>query len=332
MKGILLLPILFLFQPSALAEEMDGSISRKIDSHIKQANQAKKADDVSSLCDQIRGAWELTFFNKDRLNKYDSSRNWNSLFTTLTAKYKEYECLRYAGVLPFDPLEIISQSPSTRSDNKISKNKKASTLSYGSTAKTEIDPKTHKMCLQAQDYKGCVDAQSVNSNKEGNSCPDGYAFIGGGYCREVTCSYKGLAGGKNEPLLGGKKWKCGPVGTLIKERTSLTFGPTLRIGNNSDCPSGLPEKGWTSTCDAPYKEPPKEERVFGRANRSGGGGGGGGGGVYKSSGPQPKNYQNWQPQNNTAKPFSHYQNKYNNQIKTTNPYGNGIHKNWGTIP
>ena len=91
-------------------------------------------------------------------------------------------------------------------------------------------------------------------------------------------------------------WNC------YKRENITYFRPSLRIGNNKDCPSGLPEKGWESTCDAPYKEPPKEERVFGRANRSGGGGGGGA--VYKSSGPQPKNHLNWQPKNNTAKPYN----------------------------
>ena len=66
------------------------------------------------------------------------------------------------------------------------------------SAQDSVDQKTHKMCLQANDYVGCVKAQSGNaltptriitqqggSVIEGNSCPVGYAYSGGGYCTNV---------------------------------------------------------------------------------------------------------------------------------------------------
>ena len=136
-----------------------------------------------------------------------------------------------------------------------------------------VDPEVHKLCKDVKDYMGCVKAQSQDSDKAGNSCPDGYAYFGEGYCREVTCVNYSLVGEPHDTLLGGRKWKCtGPAAGF-----TLSFGQALRIGNNPDCPTGVPEKGWGSTCDAPYKEPPKEERVAGRPMRSSRGGGSYGG-------------------------------------------------------
>ena len=36
-------------------------------------------------------------------------------------------------------------------------------LSLGLPVQAEVDPKIHKMCLQAKDYMGCVKAQTTNS-------------------------------------------------------------------------------------------------------------------------------------------------------------------------
>mgnify|MGYP001197516972 CR=1 FL=1 len=128
------------------------------------------------------------------------------------------------------------------------------------------------MCLQATDYIGCVKAQSLNfgSNEvitnpgtataRGNSCPPGYAYIGQGYCREVIC--RGWGGGEtNNPLIAGKIWRCKRMGA---GKLNLDLKDTLRIGNNPKCPVGEPKIGWNSTCDSPYKEPPKEERIYGK--------------------------------------------------------------------
>ncbi len=143
-------------------------------------------------------------------------------------------------------------------------------------AKAEVDPKVHKMCLKAMDYIGCVNANVDRSNSvevfnnpgtarsRGNTCPYGYAFIGQGYCAEVICKM----GGRNNPLLAGKKWKCTPK--WGETRANLEPGPKVRAGNNKQCPKGDPQVGWSSTCEAPYKEPPKSDRIEGRRNYTSG--------------------------------------------------------------
>ena len=212
-------------------------------------------------------------------------------------------------------------------------------LSLGLPVQGEVSTKTHKMCLKANDYLGCVKAQTTSlgakktvsnsgtTTKKGNSCPTGYAYIGNGYCREVTCQRW-----ETSSVLVGKKWTC----DQMKNRKALSFGETLQVDNDPNCSKGEPKIGWQSTCDAPYEEAQEKEKILGKLKnknyRSAGGGGGGGGVIYRSSGTQPQNHLNWQPNNNTSKPFSSYQNKYNNQIKTTNPYGNYQHKSWGNIP
>lgn len=75
-------------------------------------------------------------------------------------------------------------------------------------------------CLKASDFQGCVNVMTGKSTapvetkitvdmdkirSTGNSCPSGYAYIGGGYCREVRC-YINARG--HDPLLGGKGWSC----------------------------------------------------------------------------------------------------------------------------
>ena len=67
-------------------------------------------------------------------------------------------------------------------------------------AVAEVDAKTHKLCLEAKDYLGCVRAMRgetmptsrvINSQgadmAEGNQCPSMFAYIGGGNCQEVKC-------------------------------------------------------------------------------------------------------------------------------------------------
>ena len=149
-------------------------------------------------------------------------------------------------------------------------------LALPTSVNAQVDPEVHKMCLQAKDYQGCVNANVGRSNSvevfnnpetassRGNSCPYGYAFIGQGYCAEVICKM----GGRNNPLLAGKKWKCTPKPG--ETRANLEPGPKVRAGNNNQCPNREPEIGWTSTCEAPYKEPPKAERIEGRRNYTSG--------------------------------------------------------------
>ena len=62
----------------------------------------------------------------------------------------------------------------------------------------EVDPKIHKLCIEAEDYVGCVRAMKgetmptsrvINSQgadiAEGNQCPSGFAYVGGGNYMEV---------------------------------------------------------------------------------------------------------------------------------------------------
>ena len=87
-------------------------------------------------------------------------------------------------------------------------------------ALAEVDSKTHKLCLEAKDYAGCVRAMKgdltpsqrlINvqgaSETEGNACPDGMAFAGGSTCKSIKCviSYKA---NESELILKGKGWKC----------------------------------------------------------------------------------------------------------------------------
>lgn len=95
---------------------------------------------------------------------------------------------------------------------------------------------------------------------KGNSCPFGHAYVGEGYCKQVICQL----GGRNSPILGGRMWKCSPH--FGEDRGNLELGPKVRIGNNRNCPKGEPKIGWNSTCNSPYVEPPKSERIEGRRN------------------------------------------------------------------
>ncbi len=97
------------------------------------------------------------------------------------------------------------------------------------------------------------------ATSKGNSCSPGFAYVGNGYCREVIC--ENALARSNHPLLGGKKWRCKP---WAADSFVLDVGTQMRIGNNQACPSGEPEIGWTSTCEAPYQEPPKSQRAQGR--------------------------------------------------------------------
>ena len=69
-------------------------------------------------------------------------------------------------------------------------------------AVAEVDAKTHKLCLEAKDDAGCVRSmkgEAMPTSRliksqgadiaEGNKCPAGFAYIGGGNCQEVKCQY-----------------------------------------------------------------------------------------------------------------------------------------------
>lgn len=119
---------------------------------------------------------------------------------------------------------------------------------------------SHEMCLSAADYAGCFKVHSKTDQLDGNACPQGYAFVGDKTCREVECRYLAYRA-PHSALLAGKAWKC-----KSQNLTRMKLIPGMRVGMiyDSKCPEGTPEIGWNSTCDHPYEEPPKTDRVEGR--------------------------------------------------------------------
>lgn len=131
----------------------------------------------------------------------------------------------------------------------------------GSVEAQAVDPKLHKLCIEAKDYAGCIRSMKGDEatirviNQEsaplpaGNSCPIGYAYRGGGLCQAVVCP---IEPGGNEPMLAGKNHKCGnaPFWSGWMGRLPLRWGAqTARAFVDPNCPSGEPLLGWTSTCD-----------------------------------------------------------------------------------
>ena len=136
----------------------------------------------------------------------------------------------------------------------------------------EVDPKVHKLCIEAKDYQGCVKSQSgleagssqptrvINQEgaavAEGNACPSGYGYVGGGYCQKVVCDL----GGDHDSRLGGKEWACKTGGAgIFVSLVSLGMasgagilrfngGDELRTFQDKKCPFVELEVGWNSTC------------------------------------------------------------------------------------
>ena len=136
-------------------------------------------------------------------------------------------------------------------------------LAVSLPAFAEVDSKIHKLCVEAKDYSGCVRSMKgetmptsrvINSQgadiAEGNKCPSGFAYIGGGNCQAVKCSvYHNSLFAKHDSRLGGKSWGCS---NFLWKRSVLYFGEaTARASIDSNCPSGEPEIGWNSTCEKP---------------------------------------------------------------------------------
>ena len=99
-------------------------------------------------------------------------------------------------------------------------------LTIADTNASEVDPKIHKLCIEAKDYAGCVRAMRGDTSSttrqirsqgadiaEGNQCPSGFAYVGGGNCMEVKCVYNTATGlgfdtGHDQRVAGKANWRC----------------------------------------------------------------------------------------------------------------------------
>jgi len=132
----------------------------------------------------------------------------------------------------------------------------------------EVDPKIHKLCIEAKDYAGCVRAmrgdtsaettvrqiqQQGASITEGNACPAQYLYAGGGYCQRAHCTKGGLFGKGHDEQLAGKGYSCPPGDELHWTRDQ----PPVRASVDNNCPNIKLEIGYMSTCHMPKWRKPK---------------------------------------------------------------------------
>lgn len=152
-------------------------------------------------------------------------------------------------------------------------------IAFPLSALANIDPKIAEFCLKAQDFQGCVKSMSGDSSgttttirqiqqkgadlAEGNQCPSGFAYIGGGNCQEVKC--RGGTGMGNDYRLAGKGWSCKKVlgmfgGELVLE------GDIVRASFNTSCPSREPDIGRESSCSTASITTEGFEEAYGKHN------------------------------------------------------------------
>ena len=168
-----------------------------------------------------------------------------------------------------------------------------SSLLIGNSVKaSEVDPKIHNLCVEAKDYAGCVRAmkgdtspaaiRTINSQgadiAEGNQCPSGSAYMGGGNCQQVQCEYTTAGAIRalgHDSLIAGKKdkngkdvWGCPYKLFLGRGRLRLT-GAVLRTTNNSACPTGEPKLGFNNTCQTVSRDWLSPTAAAEKANREG---------------------------------------------------------------
>ena len=144
-----------------------------------------------------------------------------------------------------------------------------------------VDPKIHKLCVEAKDYAGCVRAMKGDvapaggnrlriglQDELGNSCPAGYAYSGSGQCRSIKCIPLGIFG-KNEPQLSGKGHTC--------EGRNIEYGiiggrATMKWGNqymkamiDPNCPNIEPNIGDRNSCGLEDKAKKLQEEAVKKA-------------------------------------------------------------------
>lgn len=141
-------------------------------------------------------------------------------------------------------------------------------LLISTPALAEVDPKFHKLCIEAKDYAGCIRAMKGDTSPsttttiierkgadlaDGNQCPADFAYIGGGNCMGVICYYDGPSSHGHDPRVAGipvwkpckyQFWSGAGVGVLRLEGDK-------RASINPNCPPGEPQIGYNSTCQKP---------------------------------------------------------------------------------
>ena len=137
-------------------------------------------------------------------------------------------------------------------------------------AQGQVPAEIHKACIEARDYNGCVQAmlgtgpisgdpyhRTVDQTNRpgllaemGNQCPAGYAYAGGGRCRQVVCRPMGIFG-KNESQLAGKGHSCKGKNREydLGGRGSLRWGDNYTNASiNPSCPLIEMHMGDPNTC------------------------------------------------------------------------------------
>jgi hypothetical protein len=148
-------------------------------------------------------------------------------------------------------------------------------LPSSASSPPKVAPAIHQLCIEAKDYIGCVRAMTEGTGQadvrsttsqgadaiEGNQCPAGFAYIGGGNCQEVRCEYNsaGFNALGHDRILGGKKdisgkdvWGCKYSFWHGAGVLRLSGGLT-RTSNNPACPEGEPAIGFNSTCQTKFR-------------------------------------------------------------------------------
>ena len=92
---------------------------------------------------------------------------------------------------------------------------------------------------------------------EGNQCPSGWAYVGGGNCQQVACDYDrvnglGLSEDHDQRVAGKANWKC--KGSLWYGAGVMRLTGNARASINNECPPGEPEIGYNSTCQKPLSD------------------------------------------------------------------------------
>ena len=138
-----------------------------------------------------------------------------------------------------------------------------------------VDPKIAEFCLKAQDFQGCIKAMSGDSSgstttvrqiqqkgadlAEGNQCPEGFAYIGGGNCQEVKC--RGGTGYGHDYRLAGRGWACKKTLGMFGNELYLDGNQIVRASVNSSCPPREPDIGFNSTCNTMKFDPNATENA-----------------------------------------------------------------------